>query len=133
MKDTPIEEIIEQMKCGQGLFVRNDIEVLHRKGRPMPTDCNGNKYETYALGWHRPDGNGLTENYLMNQFCQMILGKILSISCMKPEGEEVKLRPVSITWRMPPEITEIDNKQKIMSRCAFYVHNHAFDNGIFVN
>ncbi len=132
-EDTSMEEIISQMNDGEGFFVHNGVRVLHRKGRPFPTDCNGNQYKTYALFGADSYGDELTDSYLSRQFCQMILGKVLSISCMKPEGEVITLKPVSIIWRMTPEIEESDNEKVIMSRCAFYVHDHPFDNGMWVD
>ena len=132
-EDTPMLEIMEQMKSGQGFFVYNDVEVMSRRGRPIHTDCKGNKYKTYALNGIDLNGDEITENHLISQFCQMILGKVYSISCTKPEGENTTLRPVSIVWRMNPQIIEADSEKIIIARCAFYVHNIPFDDGIWVD
>lgn len=133
IEDTPLKEIIDQMSAGKGFFVRNGVAVLNKKGRLGLADCNGYRYKTYALSGNDSNGDEFTDDCLTRQFCQMILGRVLSISCMKREGDAIKLKPVSIVWRMEPQITESDDEKVIMSRCAFYTHEHPFDDGVWVD
>ena len=92
--------------------------VKNITGPSQTNDQFGNKYRTFAV-----DGGYVSMN-------QLLFGLTCALMYIKPEGGEVKQRPVYLVWRQKPEQYIDDKEQKYINcRLTFYTEQEYMNHG----